>query len=313
MVQGILPRGHVWIRILAAAVTALALPLAAGNAAAAGVSPSQPISADGSTLHVLALGPDIYGNNDVFSYLYTTASGDGTWEVEILNDPIITPVDQNAHECNKAGLMVRATLDPDSPMFDLVQTACQGGVATFFRANKGDNVQGTTPGNMTFGPNTAAPEQKLPVWIKLQKKGDMFTSSISYDGTTWPYAQTLTPKVALPSTYYIGIAANAHSNTQFSQFDFSGIQGLTPTNYIAVGTKGSSPVSVTVPSAVLQATAAAAPASSNTAPAASATTATTTQLPKTGGSPFPMIAGIAMLGAGCLLLRGRQQVSKSRS
>ena len=302
MTRGILHRGHLWLRLLAVVVATAVLPLFGGVAAASGVSPNHPVSASGGTLHVLALGPDIYGSNDVFSYLYTKASGNGTWEVEVINDPIIMPPAQNAHACEKAGLMIRTSLAPDSPMFDLVQTACQGGPATFFRETKGGNVQGTTKGNMTFGPQTQWPAQKLPVWIKLQRNGNKLISSISYDGRTWPYTQTVTSKVSLPSTYYVGIAANAHSNTQFSQFDFSGIQGFTPTNYEAIGTKNAAPKSVTVPAAVLRATVAAAPAAS--APSA--------RLPKTGGGAVPMAAGAAMLGLGLALLRRRPRASNAR-
>lgn len=145
-------------------------------------------------------GDDIWGTADGFQYLYQPLAGDGT---------IVAKVNslENTNDWAKAGVMVRQTLDADSPYA----------------------VCATTPGNKCHlqyrtakGEEAAAPETPMgdaaPYWLKLERKGDTFTASVSKDNTTWEAAGEI--KVEMGKEVFIGLCLTSHDNAALSTAEF---------------------------------------------------------------------------------------------
>jgi hypothetical protein len=48
-----------------------------------------------------------------------------------------------------------------------------------------------------------------PIWVRLQRAGDLITASTSNDGVNWSVVGTET--ISLPSTIYIGLPLTSHN------------------------------------------------------------------------------------------------------
>jgi regulation of enolase protein 1 (concanavalin A-like superfamily) len=185
------------------------------------------------------MGSDIWNASDQCRFAYKTLSGDGS---------LIARVNGigNTNEWAKAGVMIRETIDPASNFAFTAATPT---------ASHGISFQRRTPA-ATTGANTDVASVNLPVWVKIARKGDTFTSQYSSDGKAWTDV-TVTPAVTItmPSSVLIGLAVSSHltgsaCGASFSNVSTSGnvsgqwqtaeigvaqLQGNTPeTFYVAV-------------------------------------------------------------------------------
>jgi len=167
-------------------------------------------------------GHDIWDEADDCRLAYKRLNGDGS---------IVVKVDSvaNTNTWAKAGVMIRETLDGGSRMVYMV----------------------VTPGNgVSFGWRAfvdATPEQvnktgiTAPQWVKLTRKGDVFTAQYSADGKAWtdlPKADGTPVSVLLTgSSAYIGLCVTSHDAALITTAAFSNITagGTGPWQVAAVG------------------------------------------------------------------------------
>ncbi len=147
-------------------------------------------NADGS-LTASACSGDISGTNgDYFRYIYKKLDGDGSMIIKV-NSLTFTA------NWTKCGIQIRESLDATSARAHTI-TLGNGRIA--FENRPGTNVASVS----TYTGIGAVP---LPVWLKLERKGNEFTASYSTDGTTW----TLVPKssaTASPNPQTISMASS---------------------------------------------------------------------------------------------------------
>ena len=145
-------------------------------------------------------GDDIWNTADAFRFAYTTRVGD----IEI--KARVTTMDQT-NEWNKCGIMVREVLTPGSKHAFIAITSGNG--AAFQNRIETDGESN----NVNTGPDI-----KAPYWIKLVKKGSLYTAYSSADNITW--VQTGDPVNAAfggdSIPVYVGLALTSHDNNNLS-------------------------------------------------------------------------------------------------
>jgi len=152
-------------------------------------------------------GTDIWDTSDQFRYAYKSLQGDGS---------IIACVDSlsNTHEWAKAGVMIRASLDRASHFAFVAVTPNPAHGVSFQRRT----VAAPT------GASTDLANQAMPVWVKLMRKGNVFTGQQSADGVTWADI-TVTPalEIAMGSEAYVGLAVCSHDGALVAGAKFSNV------------------------------------------------------------------------------------------
>jgi len=145
------------------------------------------VAPQGVTLN--GAGHDIYSTNDALYYAYQPWSGDGTMIARLTALQLYWD--------NRAGVMIRESLDPGSPYVAIHGRptgsigALQEGVDLVARLQTG------------AGPSFAGSiDVPIPYWLKLARTGDVFNAAVSSDGTTWINVGSVT--VPMPRNVYIG-------------------------------------------------------------------------------------------------------------
>ncbi|MEP7318319.1 MAG: T9SS type A sorting domain-containing protein, partial [Panacibacter sp.] len=145
-------------------------------------------------------GDDIWSNADAFRFAYTTNVGDLEIKARVLT------MDQT-NEWNKAGIMIRESLTPGSRHVFIAITSGNGAAFQYRNTTDGES------NNINTGPGI-----KAPYWIKLVKKGSLYTAYYSANNTTW--IQLGDPVNAnfgadnMP--VYAGLALTSHDNNALS-------------------------------------------------------------------------------------------------
>ncbi len=177
-------------------------------------------NADGS-ITMSGSGHDIYDAADDFRFAYKPLSGDGS---------IVARVDSlvNTNEWAKAGVMIRESLMDDARFAYMVVTPSNGvefGRRVFL---------GVTP-ETDVAAGVAAPQ-----YVKLTRKGDVFTAQYSANGSTWQNLTTAagTPvSVTMTGNPLIGLCVTSHDTSQVTTAEFSAItsSGTGPWRVAAIG------------------------------------------------------------------------------
>jgi endonuclease/exonuclease/phosphatase family metal-dependent hydrolase len=146
------------------------------------------VSYASGTYTIDAGGTWIYSTADAFRFVDQPWRGDAT---------LIAPVDSlslGGGTDAAAGVMLRSTLDDDSPVVTMLVFA--SGKAKFrYRGTAGASITSVGPSS-----GNAAPR-----WIKLVRTGNHFDGYLSTDGTSWG-SPVSSADVALPSDVFAGIA-----------------------------------------------------------------------------------------------------------
>lgn len=164
-------------------------------------SPSGAASGDGGSFTISGSGSDIWGAADAFRYAWQPISGD--FDAVVRVDSQV-----NTNAWAKAGLMVRESTAVGSPHVSVFVTPGNGTVMQH-RAIAGGSSS-----------SIAGPLTPAPTWVKLSRRGTVFTSYQSSDGVTWKLIATRT--VALPGSALVGLAVTSHANGVLSTASFSG-------------------------------------------------------------------------------------------
>jgi len=149
-------------------------------------------------------GNGIGGGSDGLNYTYTKVTGDFTLTARLRN------VDWNhGGGSQKAGIMMRETLDPDSAALAMTL----GDVGTR-EAKLGTRSSSGTKMNWVGGNDYTV----TPAWFRLQRSGNTFTAFESSDGLTW--FKVGSSSVTMATTYYAGLVVCSNSgNINTTTFD----------------------------------------------------------------------------------------------
>lgn len=161
-------------------------------------------------------GGDIWGNSDVFTYLYQGGKA-GSFTIDVKVDSI-----QNTNNWAKGGIMVRQSLAANSPNAAILITPGNG--ITFQR-------RVLSGGTST---STVAAGQSVPKWLRLKRSGNSFFAYYSTNGSDWVLVGSDT--VNMSGTVNVGLALTSHvngtdTNALFDNFMYlpAGISGMNET------------------------------------------------------------------------------------
>jgi len=148
-------------------------------------------------------GENVWGVRDAFHGAWTRASGDVTLEADIA---FPTP-GGNAHR--KAFLMVRQSLQPDSPYADAV---LHGNGLTSLQYRE-------RPGERTYEIQSAV---SAPQRLRIEKRGKYVSMSLGEaGGTLRPAGGSF--RLSLEDPYFVGLGVSAHDNAVLEKATFSDV------------------------------------------------------------------------------------------
>jgi regulation of enolase protein 1 (concanavalin A-like superfamily) len=188
----------------AVSITGTAAPAAAwqdADVGAVGVRGSSAVS--GSTVTVAGGGADVWDAADAFHFRYAPLTGDGEIVARVA-------AIAGSQRWTKAGVMIRASLDPASAYAFMLVSAAKG-TAWQFRAESRQLAQ-------SIAGSAAAP----PRWVRIVRAGGTLTGYESNDGATW--SSVGAAPVALGATPLIGLAVTSHDVTRLATATFDNIQ-----------------------------------------------------------------------------------------
>ena len=146
-------------------------------------------------------GTDIGGNADQFRFIYQTLDGDG--EVVARVDSL-----ERTSPWAKAGIMIRDELTAGAKHASALVTPNRNALFQRRIANDAIAAQTVTAGD-------------IPVWLKIVRKGNAFTTFRSSNGTTW--TQIGSEVVYLKRLVYVGLVVTSRSARSLSTATFSNV------------------------------------------------------------------------------------------
>ncbi len=153
----------------------------------------------GSSISVRGSGADIWGANDSFRYAYQNRSGDFTLSAKV------TQWNGSSNPWSKGGLMLRNSTAANAAQAMVMVTGANG-IRFQWRASNGGTTLSST------GPASFA----LPVWVRLQKTGNVVRAYWSPNGSTWNQLGAPTT-INLTANYLYGVATTAHNNGAYAR------------------------------------------------------------------------------------------------
>lgn len=156
----------------------------------------------GGIFSVQGAGDDIWNTADGLHFVYQDLTGDGTLMARVITQT-------NTNQWAKAGVMIRESLAPESKHAMTIVTP-QNGVCQQGRdATGGDSYyEGVTNG-------------ETPKLLRIQRKGNVFISSSSDDGSTWSELNRHT--IAMAAKVKIGLCVTSHVNGTLSTVGFDNV------------------------------------------------------------------------------------------
>ena len=195
------------------------------------------------TYSLTGAGADIWGNADQFHYAYKTLDGDGTMIARVVS------VGTGTSEWAKGGVMIRQSLAAGSTHAFMPIT---GPSATVQSGGNGASFQRRLVANLASTNNDSGTRVAAPYWVKIERKGDDFTGSISPDGVTWTQLGTA-QTIAMGNPVYIGLAVTSHVAGALRTFTFDNVAttgNVTPDGLFSswddIGIASNDPAPITV-------------------------------------------------------------------
>ncbi len=149
-------------------------------------------SESGGVLTINGSGSDIWFKSDEFRYVFQAVQGDCMLTARVLSM-------DNTDGWAKAGIMMRESLDDDSK-YVIHYLSPSHGIATQQRLSTGDAASG-----VANDPNASA-----PYWLRLVRKGDVFSAYHSLDGRDWTLLRSTS--VAMSGQCYVGLVVCSHND-----------------------------------------------------------------------------------------------------
>ncbi len=164
------------------------------------------VSYQAGTFTVDGAGADIWGGTDQFHFVHQAASGD----CEIIARVVSI---ENTSTDAKAGVMIRASLDANST-HALMEIIPNNAAEFIYRA--------VSPGNSGYAPGGAA---TAPLWVRVVRSGNTFTSYHSPDGVAWTQVGSTT--IVMPTEVRIGLAVTSNTSSELCTAVFDNLM-VTP-------------------------------------------------------------------------------------
>lgn len=152
---------------------------------------------------VVGSGNDIWDTSDAFRFLYVPVSGNFSITARVVSL-------QNTDPWAKAGVMIRANLNANSPNVFMAVTPGNG--VTF-------QTRSTAGGTSGFNNTTGL---VAPYWVRLVRSGNTFTAFRSVNGASW-VQQGSAATISMASTVYVGLAVTAHNNSALCTATFDNV------------------------------------------------------------------------------------------
>ncbi|HET9570276.1 MAG TPA: hypothetical protein VFP20_02555 [Bacteroidales bacterium] len=146
-------------------------------------------------------GADIWGASDECQFMYQPMDGDGSISAQVWS---VAPTNAWA----KSGVMIRESLNANAPNAFMLISATSG--AAF--------QQRLTAGASTTSVKFAG---GAPFWVKLTRKGNLFTAYQSSDGYIWTLAGSVT--INMSTNAYVGLAVSSHTTGVLCQSTFNNV------------------------------------------------------------------------------------------
>lgn len=171
----------------------------------------------GPSVSITAGGADIWGNRDECHFAHLSVSGDFDLSVRMVGLEM-------ADLYTKAGLMLRASLDPGAPHAMLLsfgdnQPRNKNNGALEFQSRR--IAQGECTGIYPPQPLASAPDFPASFpdhWLRLSRQGDTLIGSFSTTGKEW--RQFCTHTQPFPDTALLGLAVTSHNEARAIRADF---------------------------------------------------------------------------------------------
>lgn len=158
------------------------------------------------TFTVDGAGEQIWNGSDEFQYAYRELTGDGYIIARIASQ-------QNTGQSAKAGVMIRENLNGNSRY---AFTAIRPSQGTRFQYREEPYA---TPGSINNNGYT------VPIWVKLERLGNTFTSYRSSDGITWiEIGQRDIDMGVGGGSVYFGLAVTSYEDADLSRTVFDNVE-----------------------------------------------------------------------------------------
>jgi alpha-galactosidase len=151
---------------------------------------------------VTGSGSDIWNNSDEFHFVYQQISGDAEIIARVISLENIDP-------WSKAGVMMRNSLQTSSSHVMMILSAGNG---TAFQRRTSNGGSST---------HTAGSSVQAPYWVRLVRKGNLFTAYDSENGTLWQKIGSETIQMA--QSIFIGLAVTSHNDGVLCEAQFDNI------------------------------------------------------------------------------------------
>lgn len=166
---------------------------------------------------------------DDLAYVYKQITANGTNRT--LTVKVVSQDAANTNDFGLAGVMIRASLAPNSAYASMVATRSSTG-RVYFRRRQYDNDQ-DGKNNKTQVSQATDPNIKSPCWVRVQKAGNTFRAY--YHSSTSDFMPStgwvkLGPDqtIAMGSSYYIGLMVSNFTDSRLSKVQFRGLTESSP-------------------------------------------------------------------------------------
>ncbi len=170
----------------------------------------------GDKFVVQAAGADIWGTSDKFHFVNRAATGDTQITARLLGMDA-------THAAAKAGVMIRESAS--SFVRSATVNWTPGKTVEFIRRTA---VSGSSAANVTSGVDT-------PPWVRLARRGNVFTAYFSEDGATWTRVGSPVT-IAMTSSTLLGLAVCSHDDALLAEAVFDNVTVELPPPDVAITT-----------------------------------------------------------------------------
>jgi beta-glucanase (GH16 family)/regulation of enolase protein 1 (concanavalin A-like superfamily) len=161
-------------------------------------------SETGGVFTVYGSGADIALLEDAFHFVRQPVTGDFDIRARVT-------FQTNTHTWAKAGVMIRDTLQPNSPHATMVVTPGNG-FRSLSRSTAGGDTTTLSGGGLNTSPNN---------WVRLVRSGSTFIAYKSSNGTSWTQVSSTT--IAMGATVYAGLPVCSHNVSSSSRVVFDNV------------------------------------------------------------------------------------------
>jgi RHS repeat-associated protein len=149
-------------------------------------------------------GGQFSGTADAFHFVYQPLNGDGSLVAQVMSLPLGTGA--------TAGVMIRQSLDPESPNAATVDSS-PGSYVVEFNVRTAEGASTSEPGAL----GVPAP----PYWVKLVRSGSTFSSYASPDGVNWTLLGNQT--ISMTPNVYVGLVVNSGNTSSLAIATFDNV------------------------------------------------------------------------------------------